>query len=60
MGLRTNLYAIKKNDLQIRTSKIDNITFCGEAHTQESFRESLLILTVIDTHPRVFDINFSR
>ena len=38
--VRINLFTIDKNDLQTNMSKINDITFRGGAHTQQSFRKS--------------------
>ena len=58
--LRTNSYAINKNGLKTNASKIDDIAFFGEAHTEQSFRKSILNLTVSESHPQGFAIHFTR
>ena len=54
------LCTINKNSLQTSTSKIDDIKFRGGAHTQQSFRKSILNLTGGESHPQVFAISFAR
>ena len=51
--LKTNFYEINKNGLQTNTSKIDGITFCGGAHTQQGSRKLILNLTESEPHPQV-------
>ena len=56
--LKTNLYTINKNGIQTSTSKIDDITVCEGAHTQQSFRKSTLILTGSESHPQQKPVDF--
>ena len=59
-SLIVNFYAINKHDLQPNMSKIDDITYRGGAHVQQSFRKLILNLTGNESHTQVFIINFTR
>ena len=50
---------MNKNGLQTNTEKTDDKTFCGVAQTKQSFRKSILNLTVSEFHTQVFIINFT-